>query len=316
MAHRDMAAPIFVGGCGRSGTTLLGSILGAHDDCICVPESQFKTDILRFLDPTRSGARPLLEAIIETRRFRLWGLNSSQLKAAAATFEGSFADALEWLVARYAESVGMRPASRWVDHTPGNLRSAVTLSQLFPAAKFIHIVRDGRGVASSILPLDWGPNTIDGVASWWTESLAYGLAAESWGGAERVLRVRYEDLVLNCEEQVRRLCRFLGIGFQSSMLDANGFRVPGYTSNQHSLVGSRPQPARVHAWEQSLSRRQIEIFESIAGELLRYMGYDLRFGPNARKATRTEKWLFAIQELYNKKLINKVRLSRRKSRAS
>jgi hypothetical protein len=203
-----------------------------------------------------------------------------------------------------------------VDHTPVNLRYAVTLSQLFPGAKFMHIVRDGRAVASSILPLDWGPNTIDGVADWWTTSLAYGLASESWGGSARMLRVRYEDLVLNCESEVRRICRFLGLDFDANMLKADGFKVPGYTSNQHALIGSAPQPGRVNAWERSLTARQIEIFESIAGELLRYLGYDLKHGSNARKASRSEKWLFAIQELYTKKVVNKIRLGRRRSRAS
>jgi hypothetical protein len=168
----------------------------------------------------------------------------------------------------------------------------------------------------SILPLDWGPNTIDGVAGWWTASLAYGLAAESWGGPARVLRVRYEDLVLNSANEVRRICQFLELDFCTEMLKADGFKVPGYTSSQHTLIGSAPQPSRVHAWERSLSTRQIEIFESMAGELLRYLGYELKHGLNARKPSRSERWLSAIQELYAKKFVNKIRLNRRRSQAS
>jgi hypothetical protein len=228
----------------------------------------------------------------------------------------SYSDGLLRLVGKYGECVG-KPSSRfWIDHTPANIRSAVTLAELYPQAKFIHMVRDGRGVASSILPLDWGPNTIDGAAEWWTESVAYGLAAESWGGVQRIIRMRYEDLVLNFESTVKTLCSFLGLDYQPAMLKADGFKVPGYTTNQHSLVGSVPQPSRVNAWERSLTGRQIEIFEAIAGELLRYLGYELRFGLRARKATQAEKWLFAIQEFYSRKLVNKARINRRRAIAS
>lgn len=308
--------PIFIGGCGRSGTTLLGSVLGAHSDCLCVPESPFKTDILRFYDPATTDNRRLLAAILETRRFKLWGLDSPALHRSLQTTNLTYPQGLLWLVAKYGECVGKSRARVWVDHTPANVRSAVTLSELFPDAKFIHIVRDGRGVASSILPLDWGPNTIDGVAEWWTESVAYGLAAESWGGVQRIVRVRYEDLVLNFAATVRTLCSFLGLDYQPAMLQADGFKVPGYTTSQHSLVGSVPEPSRVNAWERSLTGRQIEIFEAIAGELLRCLGYELKYGLKARKATRAEQWMFAIQELYSKKLVNKVRLGRRRAIAS
>ena len=308
--------PVFIGGCGRSGTTLLGSVLGAHSDCLCVPESPFKTDILRFFDPATTDSRRLLAAILETRRFKLWGLDSAALARSLGETIQSYPQGLMWLVAKYGESVGKQSPRVWIDHTPANVRSAVTLSELFPQAKFIHIVRDGRGVAASILPLDWGPNTIDGAAEWWTESVAYGLAAESWGGSQRIVRVRYEDLVLNFEATVKSLCTFLDLDYQSSMLMADGFKVSGYTTNQHSLVGTVPQPSRVNAWERSLTSRQIEIFEAITGELLRYLGYELKFGLKARKATRAEKWLFAIQEMYSKKLVNKVRLNRRRAVAS
>ena len=313
--HYAEISPVFIGGCGRSGTTLLGAILGAHRECLCVPESPFKTDLLRFHNPDSGDVRSLLSAILSTRRFRLWGLDDGQLRRDLSELELTYPEALLWLVRQYGQHAGKPDSRVWVDHTPSNVRSAVTLTELFPSAKFIHIVRDGRGVASSILPLDWGPNSIDGAARWWVDSLAFGLAAETWGGSRRVLRVRYEDLVLDCESQVRALCAFLNLDFQPGMLHADGFKVPSYTTNQHGLVGSKPQSTRVQAWERALTRRQIEIFESIAGEMLRFLGYELKFGRSARGATRAEKWLSAIRELYSQKLVNMIRLRRRKAAA-
>src|SRR5262245_2436326 len=107
-------SPIFVGGCGRSGTTLLGSILGAHSECVCVPESPFKTDVLRFLDPATADTRRMLTSIMNTRRFQLWGLDLASLSESLAQFDGAYAQGLSWLVARYAECVGKPTSSRWV----------------------------------------------------------------------------------------------------------------------------------------------------------------------------------------------------------
>ncbi len=308
--------PVFIGGCGRSGTTLLGSLLGAHSDCLCVPESPFKTDVLRFFDHKTVPSCEILAAILKTRRFKLWGLDRAALETCASQLDVHYPAGLLWLVGKYGESVGKPAAGLWVDHTPANVRSAMTLAELFPDAKFIHIVRDGRGVAASILPLDWGPNSIDSAAQWWTDAVAYGLAAESWGGSQRIIRVRYEELVQHPEPTVNKLCTFLGLEFQPNMLRADGFKLPGYTTKQHSLIGSAPQPSRADAWERTLTLRQIEIFESIAGELLRYMGFPLKFGLNARKPTQAEKWMFALREIYSEKLVNKVRLRRRRAIAS
>src|SRR5262245_37942345 len=114
-------SPVFIGGCGRSGTTMLGAILGAHSDCLCVPEAPFKTDVLRFFDPAATESRQILAALVLTRRFRLWGLDPAVLQRTLLQFEGSFADGLLWLVLRYGEAVGKPQPRLWIDHTPSNV---------------------------------------------------------------------------------------------------------------------------------------------------------------------------------------------------
>jgi hypothetical protein len=308
--------PIFIGGCGRSGTTLLGAVLGAHSDAVCVPESPFKTDAVRRPELASKPVADLMHFILNTRRLRLWGLDVATLRQSAATLDATYPEALEWLVREYGRSVGRSAAYVWVDHTPENMRFAALLAELFPAAKFIHIVRDGRGVAASVLPLDWGPSTVDRAAQWWLAALGYGLAAETWGGPTRLLRVQYESLVLEPERTVRRICAFAGLDFEPAMLRADGFKVPGYTSQQHALVGSAPQANRVNAWQHELSARQIEIFESVAGEMLRMLGYDLQFHGRAQKPTRPEQLAMRMHDLYTDKIANRIRLQRRRSLAN
>ena len=76
-----MMKTVFIGGCVRSGTTLLGSILGTHDKCICTPESRFKIDVIKM------GQHPNEVADIDTYfqsiqkmwRFKIWNLKLGQI---------------------------------------------------------------------------------------------------------------------------------------------------------------------------------------------------------------------------------------------
>jgi len=295
--------PVFVGGCPRSGTRHLGAILGAHPQCVCVPESSFKTAVLAGA-PASAGPRELVGSFLEDLEFQRWGLDAGLLRKELETVDLTYPQALVHLVSRYGESIDRRRPRVWIDHTPSNVHSAVTLSEMFPAARFLHIVRDGRGVAASVLRLSWGPNTIERAAHWWAEELGFGLALESWDRA-RVMRVRYEDLVTRPEQVVPSIADFCGLEFDPAMLRADGIPPPrDPRRHRPSLLGRPSEPSRATAWERTLSARQIEIFESIAADLLGYLGYPLRLGSRARPTSRTERIRFALYEAYRTRLRN------------
>ena len=295
---------IFIGGCGRSGTTLLGAVLGAHSDCVCPPESHFKVSVLRTCQ-REDGSIDLEEALRFIRmhwRFKLWNLDLNPRRAP----ETSYVDLLRWLVGAYAEDRGIAGGT-WVDHTPENVNYAPLLLELFPQAKVVHIVRDGRAVANSILPLDWGPNTVIKAAPWWEGTVREGLELETSLPADQIVRVRYEDLVRAPEETVRQLCEGLELSYQARMLRADGFRPPGYTASQHQMIGKRPDPSRATRWRTTLTDRQIELFEYLAGDLLGQLGYQPLYGVEARPPTSWEQVAASIKELVRGDLVNGVR---------
>jgi hypothetical protein len=295
---------VFIGGCSRSGTTLLGAILGAHSACICPPESHFKVSALRSCR-TADGGIDLERALrlIEIHwRFKLWSIPIDPREAPKTTY----ADLLEWLVAQYAERNGLG-GSVWVDHTPENINYAALLLELFPRARIVHIIRDGRGVANSILPLDWGPNTIVKAAPWWKEMVREGLALEALLPQEQIVRVRYEDLVNEPDRTMRSLCRALELPYEPDILRADGFRPPGYTASQHEMIGKRPDPSRATRWRTTLTPRQVEIFESVAADLLGQMGYPLTYGAQARPATFWERQAAGVKELLRGDIVNGIR---------
>jgi hypothetical protein len=304
---------IFIGGCERSGTTLLGAMLGAHSDCVCTPESQFRIEVLQSFGWNEMNANipSALNAIKDHWRFKLWNLNMPPAPRECPVKE-SYAALLYWLVAQYSERMDKTTATVWVDHTPHNVRYATALGEIFSDMKLIHIVRDGRAVANSIIPLDWGPNTVIKAAPWWVEKVAYGLAVETRWPESRITRIRYEDLVQSPEATLKRLCKFLGIDYQSKMARATGFRRPDYTKSQHSLIGKGPDASRISAWKEDLTPRQIELFEYLTRDFLRYLGYILECNLETSSPTRLERFSAEVWEIVKGKFIDGLRYRIRK----
>lgn len=306
-----ITSAVFIGGCARSGTTLLGAMLGAHPDCICVPESQFKAQLLK--DPRFGTPESIHRMLTNHWRFKLWEL---PLSAGELPLDGDDADrparSLLRLVELYAQKSAKPEATVWIDHTPHNVRQASLLGRAFPDSKFIHIVRDGRGVAASVIPLDWGPNSIIEAARFWVEQTAYGLAAEQSFGPGRILRVTYEDLVMEPDQVMRRIAAFAGLEFTPAMTEGGGFVVPRYTAQQHALIASRPDPTRIDGWRKKLTLREQEIFEHLTEDFLGYMGYERYCAYPTRAPSWLEKSGAKVHEFARKHLFNSVRAARRR----
>ena len=176
----------------------------------------------------------------------------------------------------------------------------------FPEAKIIHIIRDGRAVAASVRSLDWGPNTIIGAGHYWIEHVSYGLAAER-RFAKQIIQVRYEDLVSDPEDELKRLCAWLSLEFVETMIRGEGFSKPSYYSYRaHHLIGKSPDASRAKAWQSELKPREIEEFESVTGEFLKYLGYELHYGLKARKITGSDIVRSLMVELFGE-VINRLR---------
>ena len=268
---------IFIGGCPRSGTTLLGTMLGNLEGCVATPESQFKTILYEAQARGEALDRHLEYQIDRGHRLRSWGLTrSSLLRVRSNDFVACMSD----IVSLYASKQGIT-CTAWIDHTPNNLRHAAMWLDAKPDIQFIHIIRDGRANAASVLPLDWGPNDIIRAAKWWTRKTSEGFeAARLW--PQRVRVVRYEALVADPHGTVSALCQWLGLRFDGDRLFRNQVSVPNSTRSQHRLVGSPPDPTRIEAWKNQLSAEAIACFEWYAGDLLQRLGYELH-GPRPPK---------------------------------
>ena len=303
------SAQVFIGGCDRSGTTMLASMLGAHPDAGCLPETHFMAELA-------GSGMSNAEALSRMRRHKrvaLLGVDLERETIAKIEASDSFAEMCDIFANTYfTQHGGAEPGGWWIDHTPKNISVALRLAEAFPASKFIHVVRDGRAVAASWLEQDWGPRHIISVADTWAIRIGQGLAAESVLG-DRIARVRYEDLVADPHATMGKLAEFLGVPFSSAMGQPTGFALPRHSSGTHSLLadgeGASVSATRVAAWKSKLSERDIELFENRTGDLLSAMGYDRAFD-TTRMATRKEQASMLANEFFGR-FINIVKRNRR-----
>ncbi len=101
-----------------------------------------------------------------------------------------------------------------------NVREAQMLRRLFPEAKVVHTVRDGRDAASSVTTKTWGPDDVIKGIDWWAERLRWidrGVSGVEDGAeyglpADRFHLVVLDDLVAGRRDEcLDGLCRFLGV---------------------------------------------------------------------------------------------------------
>lgn len=302
--------PVFIGGCDRSGTTMIASMLGGHPSINCLPESHFIFEYAR----TNASVPELLERVLQHGRFRLWGiaLRGEQLERLRAAHD--FGTLVSLLAGFYAEYHGREARPLWLDHAPRSVTAFSRLADTFPRARFIHVIRDGRSVAASWLKQDWGPRHILTVADTWSARIAQGLSAEL-AMPGKVLRLHYEEVVRTPEKIMRQTADFLSIDFNPAMLEARGFILPAHSTGTHGLLAGDSKAGvsadRLGTWLNELSTRQIELFEQRCGDLLPLLGYPLtQLAPDG--PTRSEAVGMLLGELWGR-FINLRRRKRRHS---
>lgn len=296
---------------------MLAGMLGNSPQCITTPESQFKTIIAAKIcrNEIRNDHDSIQASLKSNFRFSLWNL---QPELEGKTFYSNEDNLLPQILLQYVEHYAIKQGKEsfrtWVDHTPNNINKVSLLSRQYPDALFIHMVRDGRGTFSSVKPLDWGPNTAMQGAIWWAYRTASGLGAEQ-AFSSRLIRVRFEDLIHSPEKELKRICDFAGLSFQSSMLSSNGFAVPGYTKSQHRLIGDMPDKSAGENWKHRLTARELEVFEYFSGDLLEYLGYEAQYGMRAKPPSRLEIWQDVLQGQILRGASNRMRRYLRIKRA-
>ncbi|MFT5691994.1 MAG: hypothetical protein ACI92E_001325 [Oceanicoccus sp.] len=269
--------PVFISGCDSSGTKLLGDILGNTEWTVTTPESQFIHDmVIQFQLGSFQSSLEAACWLSENFLFLNWDLPLTQNQLANLIDLKNPRLTVNNLIGFYAQRAdsGKHNADVWVDHTPNSFKHHPILKSLFPEARFIHVVRDGRAVCASIKKLEWGPNNAYKASRYWAGRIEEALGVEVAEG-ENCLRVHFEDLLRNPSLTLATICKFIDVPFSSNMLGAEHLDVPTPIDKPLNLVRNSLQILPVDDWQKTLSRAELRDFESypLSHAMLTRMNY-------------------------------------------
>ena len=218
-------APVLVVGVGRSGTSLVQSMLAAHSQLAFPPETQFVRRYVgrgRLSWCHRSGGVPAVRAALQADdRIRRLGLDLDRVLAryrGGARF--SEVDLYETLLTCYARHAG-KP--RVGDKDPGCVEYLPLLARHWPAAHVVHVIRDPRDVLASRKKAAWSRHR-SSIAHMLVNRVQLRAGTRSGPRlyGNRYHEIVYETLLAEPETTLRRLTERLGVPYEAGMLEFSG----------------------------------------------------------------------------------------------
>jgi hypothetical protein len=259
--------PFFVVGCARSGTTLLRLLLNAHRDLAIPMESLFMVDYLRA--PNAVPLTRIAGMMLDEYEFGEWGVSLSRDKLEGAS---SVVELIERMHKAYTRHAGKQ---WWGQKTPRFVRYGAVLKTAWPEAQFLHVVRDARAVVSSLIRSQVHQSNVYFAARRWRNDVSHGLKLERDSPGD-VLQLKFEDLVTDPEPLLRGVCDFLKVGYDDGMLrdrKSEGEEYGTYYEEIHFHTAGPPDPDRIDAWRSHLNAGQLQLVETLNGDLMTELGY-------------------------------------------
>lgn len=261
---------------------MLRLMLDSHPDLAIPGEGHFIPFAYRklsaFTSPAGLDAEGLARQIMRGLHFRRWKIPVDFVIDRVRRLDNpDFSSVVGALYMSYAEFHGK---VRWGDKTPVYVRLIPMLADLFPTARFVHMIRDGRDVALSYMSVPWGPTSVWHAARKWEKDVTAGRSAGESLGDDRYLEVRYEDLVADPSGELQKLCGFSALDFDMAMLayhtDAIDRLQCGPDATEYHRSAAAPPSQGLRDWRSQMKSSDVAAFEAVAGETLTQLGYERR----------------------------------------
>lgn len=280
---------VFIVGCPRSGTTLLQRIVNAHPQIAIIPEIGWiiKRFEQRAFVSLEGLVRPAFiqdliqkESLGRYTRLPVQQQELEELLSAARQRPIVYSELITSFFNRYGESQGKSlVGNKTVDH----IRNIASLHRLWPEAKFVHLIRDGRDVCLSAIQwrkaarlasdfATWSEDPVSTAALWWEWQVRLGREAGNLLDDTLYHEMQYENLVANLEQVCQSLCDFLGVPYDEAMLRFHKGREKQDADLDAKHAWLPPTPG-LRDWRTQMEKPDLIRFEAVAGELLDELGY-------------------------------------------
>jgi hypothetical protein len=272
---------VFLVGCPRSGTTWFQAMIASHPDVCTGPETQF----FCAFSPVEQ---------------EYWRKKDGRCSIGEYLRADCFYDLMAESYWRVVSAIPEpeRPPAYFFDKSPYHCMVGQFIARTFPKAKFIHLIRDARPVAASLMRISqtwgelWAPKTAEGAAAFWRACVQTGRLIPQFvqSPADQYREVRYEEVRRDPQRHVADLYEWLGLPLNEELVEraVKGNTLDRATQelfpsipllNPESPEPKFPEghigPAPATAAEAKLTPEDRQTVEQIAGDLLRELGYDV-----------------------------------------
>ena len=274
-----MSSGYFILGYPRSGTTLFRAMLNSHSQIAIPFESFVILDYARNINRdyndllTLNDREQLVKDLLNSKGISEW---EPKVYREDIIIErcADYSSTIREIFDTYAKKCGKLI---WCDKTPSYTPDLHILNELFPSSKFIHIIRDGRDVAASILRQPWGQYSMIKILEDWNQIVNCTRKMGRMLGKERYLEIRFEDLVSSPEVILRSVLEFMDLPFEESVLRKKGGNtntlLPQRSMNYHTNLSKQPDSGFAYKWQKELSRTDQVLCSIIAKDLFSEIGY-------------------------------------------
>lgn len=283
--YRD---PFFIVGSGRNGSTLLGSILNAHSQVFLPPEQYILGyDVMKWQLLRHKSWEAIVDEIVkdynQEKSTCNWGVDFNDsvktILLGLSKEEQNFANIYGVLIQFYAKQLNTT-FEFYGDQSPISTHLIPRICEAFTESKFVFLIRDPRDVVLSYSKISNHPAKDWKLAVWkWNDSIKMFDYVQKKYGKEKVLILKYEDLVTNPEEKVKEVCSFLSISFEKeNMMERrtdSAQKLGVENLSIHANLKKKISASSVGKWKKELSKDVISCVENETREGMLRFGYDL-----------------------------------------
>jgi hypothetical protein len=279
-AENRSKAPVFVLGSPRSGTTLLyDMLLSAGGFAAYLAESNvFNLLAPRFGDlGVRAHREKLMRAWLDSKLFRASGLEAEPIRERILQECRNGGDFLRIVMGEICAAQGM---ARWAENSPEGMLYLPLIKRLIPDALVIHMIRDGRDVATSLARLRYvrafpweDRHGLIGCGLYWEWMVEQGRRFGQSAPAD-YMEVHFENLLAHPQETLNEIGRFIDhpLDYEVIQRVAYGSVTRPNTSFRQEATAENFNP--VGRWRKSFSPEQLLRFERLLGKTLVSLGYE------------------------------------------
>ena len=278
--------PIFILGSGRSGTTVTASLMNRLPGVHIAKETGFigqSVDLLRNIENTTSRLQ-LMEVVNSWLVVEKWSGRASEQGFADFCQQHQLhgASAFIHYIWQIDSTTPWEQLSFIGDNTPLYVLSIPWLLELFPDAKFVHVVRDPRDVVCSVMSMRFGADDPIVAAMEWQHALGCWLMAERMVSPANRIEIRYEDLCMSSTSTLRKLTEWLSPEMQrldlENVLSVDGAPGRGTFQNvaempHHQRLQEPLNAGRIGRYRTELTANDIARIEAVLQNGMLACGY-------------------------------------------